>query len=117
MVVNALQSALVDRVAMDGGHAVAHSHAAKVKKYEACCTAEGMMFLLLAVETFSGWHKVALETLAKLGCHLARVVGRDESYTVRHFRQRLSVILIWDNIQMLLSRTPDTLPSQITGEF
>ena len=56
-VVNALQSSLVDRVAMDGGHAVAHSHSAKGRKYEARCEAEGMEFLPLGLDTFGGWHK------------------------------------------------------------
>ena len=61
--------------------------ATKVRKYEPRwrCTAEGMEFVPLALDTFGGWHKVVLETLAKLGRQLARVVGRDESDTFRHF--------------------------------
>ena len=53
----ALQSALVDQVATDGGHAVAHSHGIKVRKYEARCEAEGREFLQLGLDTFGGWHK------------------------------------------------------------
>ena len=75
-----------------------------------------MELIPLAVDTFGGWHKVALETLAKLGRQLARVVGRDESDTVRHLRPRMSVIWIRDNMQMLLNRAPDILPSQIREE-
>ena len=60
---------------------------------------------------------MALETLAKLGRQLARVVGRDKSDTVRHLRQRMSVILIRDNMQMLLSCAPDIPTSQITGDL
>ena len=67
--------ALVDWVAMDGGHAVALRHAAKVRKYETRCNSQVMEFVPLAVDTFGGWHKVALQTLAKLGRQLARVVG------------------------------------------
>ena len=59
---------------MDGGHAVAHSHGVKVRKYEERCNAEGMEFVPLAVNTFGGWHKVALQTLAKLGRQLERVL-------------------------------------------
>ena len=69
------------------------------------------------MDMFKGWYKVALETSAKLGPQLARVVGRDESDSVRQLRQRMSVILIHDNMCMLLSRAPDTLPSKITGEL
>ena len=43
-------------------------------------------------------------------CQLAR----DESETVEHFRQRPSVVLVRDNMQMLLSRAPEASPSQIT---
>ena len=42
----------MDRVATDGGHAVAHSHGLKVKKFEDRCEAEGMEFISLAVDTF-----------------------------------------------------------------
>ena len=79
--------------------------------------ADGMEFIPLNVNMFVGWHKVALETLAKLGRQLARVVGRDESETVGHLRRRMSVILIRDNMQMLLRQAPDIPPSQITGDF
>ena len=52
-----------------------HSHIIKVKKYEAHCVSEGMELLPLSVDTFGGWHKVALETQAKLGPQLNRVMG------------------------------------------
>ena len=38
-----------------------------------------MEFIPLAMDTVGGWHKVALEMLANLGRHLARVVGRNEN--------------------------------------
>ena len=38
-----------------------------------------MEFIPLAMDTVGGWHKVALEMLAKLGRQLARVVGRNEN--------------------------------------
>ena len=49
-----------------------------------------------------GWHRVALllETIAKLGHQLARVVGRNEGETVQHFRHRLGVVLVRDNMQI-----------------
>ena len=62
----------------------------------------------MAVDTFGGWHPAALQTLSKLGRQLARVAGREENETVRHLRQRLAVVLVRDNMNMLLSRTPVT---------
>jgi hypothetical protein len=52
-------------------------------------------FVPLAMDTFGGWHKVALQTLIKLGQQLARMVGRDKDNTICHFRQ----ILVRDNMQ------------------
>jgi hypothetical protein len=59
--------------------------------------------------TLGGWHKVALETLVKLGHLLASRPGwwGETSDTVGHLRQRLSVSLVCDNMQMLLSCAPD----------
>ena len=102
--------ALVDRVAMDG-------NAAKVRKYKERCSTDGMEFVLLAVDTFGGWHKVALEMRAKLGCHLAREVGKDKYDTVKHFQQRLGLIQVCKNMNMLLSRGPELPPSQISGQL
>ena len=72
---------------------------------------DGVRFM--AVDTFGGWHKVALGTLAKLGHQLSRVVGRDKSETIRHLRQKLSVVLVRGNMQILLSQAPKASPSQI----
>ena len=47
----------------------------------------------MAVDTFGGWHSVALQTTTKLGLQMARVVGKEEAEAVRHLRQRATV---WD---------------------
>ena len=58
-VVNPLQSALVGRVAEEGGVAVEHAHMVKVRKYEQRCAGEGIHFLPVAVDTLGGWHPSA----------------------------------------------------------
>ena len=71
----------------------------------------------MTVDTFGGWHPTALETLSKLRRQLARVKGREENETVRHLRhlchlchlyQRLALVFVRGNKNMLLSRTPVT---------
>ena len=52
------------------------------------------------------WHPGALVMLSKLGRQLAWATGREEGETVRHLPQRLSVLLVRDNMNMLLSRAP-----------
>ena len=102
-------------MAEDGASAVNHAHDGKVRKYGVRCTAENLVFAPLAVDSFGGWHKEALELLSKLGRQLARVVGRGEDETVRHLRQRLAVVLVRDNMVMLMSRAPDLPPPEVDG--
>ena len=105
-VVNAMQTSLIRQVAEDGGRAVEHAQKEKIRKYQERCSSEGLEFVALAVDTYGGWHPAALVVLSKLGRQLARATGREEGETVRHLRQRLSVVLVRDNMNMLLSRAP-----------
>ena len=115
-VVNPLQDGLVDRVAREGDAGVHHAFSAKVAKYGARCDAEGISFLPLAVDTFGGWHSRSLDALVKLGRQVARQVGKDEEEVVRQLRQRLSVLLVRDNVAMMGSRTPTITPAEIDGD-
>ena len=101
--VTTLQSAMVTKVAADG-FGVAAAHSKKVKKYVERCEKERIVFVPLTVDTLGGWHEEALGVISKLGCQLARVVGRDEGETVQHLRQKLGVVLLRDNVNLLGSR-------------
>ena len=77
----------------------------KVKKYQERCSREGLTFVAIVVDNFDGWYSTALQTLSKLGRQLARVAGREEDETVRHLRQRLTVVLVRDNMNILYRKT------------
>ena len=109
--------ASLSQAAVAGEKAVAHAHSVKMKKYQERCSKEGLEFVVMAVDTFGGWHSTSLQTLSKLGRQLARVSGREENETVRHLRQRLAVTLVRDNMMMLLSRAPVLPGPEITGEL
>ena len=64
--------------------AVQHAHEAKGRKYGDRCSQEGLNFVPLAVDTFGGWHKAALEILSKLGRQLARANGKREEEVMSH---------------------------------
>ena len=115
-VVNSLQSSLVSRVAEEGSHAVNYAYKNKQNKYQDRCNAEGLKFVPLAVDTFSSWQKDSLSNLKKLGRQLARAVGKEESEVVRHFRQRVAVLLVRDNVAMLHGRAPSLPPSHVDGD-
>jgi hypothetical protein len=116
-VVNPLQAALVRRTAEEGEAAVQHAHNTKVQKYSDRCAGEGLEFIPMAVDTFGGWHEVALQAITKLGRQLARVVGKEEAEAVRHLRQRAAVLLVRDNVTMMLSRSPTFPPQEIDGDL
>ena len=48
---------------------------------------------------------------------MARVSGREEDETVRHLSQRLSVVLIRNNMNMLLSGAPALSGSDVVGDL
>ena len=92
-----------------------HAHEAKVRKYGDRCATEGLDFVPLAVDSFGGWHEVALQTLTKLGRQLARVVGKPEAEQVLHLRQRVAVLLVRDNMAMLQSRSSAPPQPEVDG--
>ena len=56
------------------------------------CQRQGLMFLLLAIDSHKGWHKVAVGELRKLGGVLARYTGQLEGEAISHLFQRLSTL-------------------------
>jgi hypothetical protein len=40
--------------------------------------AESIVFILMAVDTFGGWHEDAIKVIVKLGRQVARGVGKEE---------------------------------------
>ena len=115
-VVNPLQGALIQQVAVDGESGVRHAYNAKMAKYDDRCSAEGIAFVPMAVDTFGGWHGAALDVLQKLGRQVARQVGKEEEDGVRQLRQRVSILLTTDNVAMLGSRSLDIPPSTVDGD-
>ena len=115
-VVNPLQDALVARASQDGSSAVESAHRGKARKYEVRCAREGITFIPMAVDTLGGWHPVALETITRLGRHLARNIGKEDSECVRHLRQRLAILLVRDNVALLCARTPTFPAPEVDGD-
>ena len=68
------------------------------------CRQQGLASIPVAADTLGGWHKVAAQHIKKLGAVLARQKGEDEQVEVRHLFQRLSLLLMWGNANLLLNR-------------
>ena len=63
---NALQAAMVAGCAEDGAHAVQVAVDRKLRFYAARCEAEGLAYMPVAIDTFGGWHSLALETITRV---------------------------------------------------
>ena len=59
----------------------------KMSKYDERCTAEGITFIPLAVDSFGGWHGAALDVFSKLARQLSRQVGKEEEEVTRQLSQ------------------------------
>ena len=105
-VINPLQAATVAQAAQTPGHALKVAHQRKLDKSWQPCHDQGIVFLPLAVESLGGWHKAAIAEVKKLGSSLARHTGEEESTTVLHLFQQLSIALMKGNASLLNNRNP-----------
>ena len=105
-VINPLQAATVAQAAHTPGHALKVAHQRKLDKSWQPCHDQGIVFLPLAVESLGGWHKAAIDEVKKLGSALARHSGEDESITISHLFQQLSIALMKGNASLLNNRNP-----------
>ena len=105
-VVNPLQAALVGQAAETPGHALAIAHKRKLDKSWQSCHAQGIVFLPLAVESLGAWLKSAVDEIKKLGSALAWQTGEEETTTLRHLFQQLSIALAKGNAALFNNHNP-----------
>ena len=96
--------------------AVNEAVARKLRKYEARCSAEGLAYIPMAIDTFGGWHQLALETIGRLSQELARATDGELGVVRRHLKQRLAVLFLRDNVAMLGARTPAFASQEVDGD-
>ena len=104
--INPLQAATVAQAAQTPGHALSIAHRRKLDKSWQPCHQQGIVFLPLAVESLGAWHKSAIAEIKKLGSALARHTGEEESISIRHLFQQLSIALMKGNAALLNNRNP-----------
>ena len=105
-VINPLQAATVAQAAETPGYALQVAHRRKLDKSWQPCNDQGIVFLPLAVESLGAWHKSAIAEIKKLGSSLARHTGEEETVTVKHLFQQLSLALMKGNAALLNNRNP-----------
>ena len=60
----------------------------------------------ISVESLGAWHKSAIAEVKKLGSSLARHTGEEESASINHLFQRLSIDLMRGNAALFNNRNP-----------
>jgi hypothetical protein len=115
-VISPLQAAEVRRAAANAGAALETAVRQKMTKSYDKCRQAGVEFIPLAVETLGGWDQDAISNIRKLGHHLARHSSTDDSSTIRHLFQRLSIFLQRGNAILLLGRRPNFPPPDLVGD-
>ena len=113
-VVSSLQSKLVAKAAKDPDHALQHLYDQKWRKYGDACQAKGIIFQPMPIEMLGGWHEAGAKVVKRIGQALARTTGQVESVVVKHLFERLSLLLVRGNYQLVTNRFPHPEP-QIDG--
>ena len=81
------------------GHDVAsHAYNRKMRQYYEDCNRAELEFIIMAVESFGGFHPKALMDIKKLSSQMALQLGREEAEILNHFRQHLSILLQRGNV-------------------
>ena len=107
-VVSSLQNQLVDRAAAEAGFALQFRYGQKWDKYGPACDSEGLVFQPLPIEVLGGWHEAGVGLVKRLGQALARSNGQEEDIVTKHLFQKLSVLLMRGNSQLVLNRLPQS---------
>ena len=115
-VVSPVQTQLVKKASEEAGSAASKRHTEKLSKYFDACSAEGICFLPVVVETFGGWHLDAIEVINKLSRQLASHTGGDSDEVSRHLFQRLGILLARGNSALILNRMPYHPDGMIDGD-
>ena len=106
-VISPTQDAIVLRAADTSGAAIESRKATKNRAHFDNCSASGIYFQPLVVETFGAWDKDALPFLKTLAHQDARRWGKSNSVECKQFFQRLSLALQRGNAALLLGRDID----------
>ena len=115
-VISPLQISLVDKSARDHHAALDLAHQRKMAGAHQACAQVNVSFIPLAVETLGGWHQEAADQLTRIARTLARQTVAPESVTIKHFFQKLAIMLQRANATMILSRQTFFPEREVDGD-
>ena len=89
--------------------------ARKMGRHGEDCRAAGIVFEPLPLDTLGAWGESTVKEVRKIGSALARQTGGEEGEVIRHLVQRISVILMRINSNLILNRGHNLNQPQIDG--
>ena len=116
-VVNPLQVAMVQQAAVAPGHALVKAYDKKMAKHGEACGRAGIVFKPIPFETLGGWGAESVVQVKMMGSALALAwhLRGEESEVIRHLVQRVSILLVEVNANLLLNCAPNNSPPHIDG--
>ena len=96
----------VEKSAKDDSFTLNISFDGKHRKHGDRCRSKNVVFCLLPVQTLGSWHPEASAELKRIGDAIAKRSPNDNNSAVRHFFQRLAILLQRGNAHLILSRQP-----------
>jgi len=106
-----MQQATINGAAVTQGHALLVGEARKISAHEAACSAAGISFVPLVMESIGGMSASTVNTLTCIGRLLGQRLGIPPSDSIRHLLQRCSISVWRGNAALWLRRSPTFAPS------
>ena len=106
---------MIEGSAETPGYGIHKVYQTKWNAYGPACEAEGMVFVPLPIDVFGAWHPIAVKHIQKLGSTLARATCGNDSVTIQHLFQRLGILLVKGNVNLILNRIPRDIQPEING--
>ena len=117
-VITPLQPGVIDREAQESGYALQYAWDRKMRSAYDACNAQRISFIPLPVETFGGWHPVAIRHISRLGRELARSpANASQDLAATHLFQRLALSIQKGNAALILSRSTDIHHFDMLGGY
>ena len=114
-VVSPVQAACLERSVDNPSFSLEFAYRRKMRSAAAACRQVNVAFIPLAVQTFGSWHDEAATHLRRLAKALARRSGSPESTAIKHFFEKLAVLLQRGNAHFILGRQ-SVVPSALDGD-
>ena len=101
-----LSASYVERSSREPPYTLNASLDNKHRKHGDHCRRRNVIFCPLPVQTLGSWHPDAVVELKRIGDALTKHSPADDKTVVRHFFQRMAVLLQRGNAHLILSRQP-----------